>query len=175
MSAFIEEIVKNKNLKGKAKVETLSKAILDGKIKLDDLIKAASNLKGAEKGTCIESLEFATKTNPEISNLKCFNFVVMCLADDAPRVKWEAAKVIGNIARLYKTKLDDAINGLLINTKHSGTVVRWSAAYALGEIVLCKTKRNSDLIPAIEAIVKREDNNAINKIYLATFKKLEKV
>lgn len=168
----IEEILKDKSLKAKGKVEELSKALLEGKIKMDDVIKAAENAKDSEKGTCIESLEFATRTKPEISTLKCFHFAVKCLADKAPRVKWEAAKVIGNIARLYKTKLDDAIHRLLVNTEDPGTVVRWSAVYALSKILACKTKRNADLIPAIEAIIKREENKAIKKMYLAGLKNI---
>jgi HEAT repeat protein len=109
---------------------------------------------------------------PQLSTLNCFDFAVKCLGDKAPRVKWEAAKVIGNIAGLYKTKLDDAINGLLVNTEHSGTVVRWSAAYALSKIIACKTKRNADLIPAIEAIIKREENKAIKKMYAVGLKNI---
>jgi hypothetical protein len=170
----IEVILKDRTLKSKAKVEAISKAVLNGKIKTDNLIKLASKMKDAEKGTCVESIEFATRAKPEISNQKCLNFAVACLADDAPRVKWEAAKVIGNIAHLYKTKLDDAIGGLLINTEYPGTVVRWSTAHALSKILELKTKHNNDLIPAIEAILKREEDHAIKKIYLAALKKEQK-
>lgn len=170
----IEEILKDKTLKSKAKVEAIASAIIKAEIKIDDLIKIAMASKTAEKGTCIESIELATKTNPEISNQKMFDFVVKCLEDDVPRVKWESAKVIANIAELYKTKLDSAINLLLVNTEHDGTVVRWSAAQALGKILLCKTKRNIELLPAIEAILKREENNAIQKIYAKSLKQFAK-
>jgi hypothetical protein len=170
----IEAILKDKSLKAKSKVEAISKAVLNGKITTDDLIKIASGLKGAEKGTCIESLEFATRTKPDIAKQKCLTFAVKNLQDDAPRVKWESAKVIGNIASLFKTKLDDAISGLLVNTEDPGTVVRWSAAGALSKILMLKTKHNTDLIPAIEAILKREEDNAIKKIYLAGLKKAQK-
>lgn len=170
----IEAILKDKGVKAKGKVEAISKAVLSGKIKVDDLIKIASKLKDSEKGTCVESLEFATRTKPEIANQKCWTFAVKCLQDEAPRVKWEAAKVIGNIAPSFKTKLDDAINGLLVNTEYSGTVVRWSAAHALSKILVLKTKHNTDLIPAIEAILKREDDNAIKKIYTTSLKKIQK-
>lgn len=170
----IEEILKDKSLKSKAKVEAIASAIINEEIKIDELIKIAIASKTAEKGTCIESMEFATKTNPEISNQKMFDFVVKSLEDDAPRVKWESAKVIANTAELYKTKLDGAINLLLINTEHTGTVVRWSAAQALSKILLCKTKRNTELITVIEAILKREENNAIQKIYAKSLKQLAK-
>lgn len=169
----IEAILRDKGIKSKAKVMAISKEILNGKIKIEDLIKTASKHTGAEKGTCVESLEFATRSKPEIADQKCLTFAVKCLQDEAPRVKWEAAKVIGNIAPLFKTKLDTAISGLLINTEDSGTVVRWSAAHALCKIIALKTKHNADLIPAIESIVKREDDNAIKKIYLTCVKKAQ--
>jgi HEAT repeat protein len=80
--------------------------------------------------------------------------------------------VIGNIAPLYPGKLKEAISNLLINTEHPGTVVRWSAAFALGEIVKMNTTLNKDLVPAIESICKREEKNSIRKIYLAALKKI---
>jgi HEAT repeat protein len=115
----------------------------------------------------VEAIEFATKAKPEIATPECLKFVTETLLDKAPRVKWESARVIGNIAHLYPAKLDKAIANLLTNSEFPGTVVRWSAAYALGEIVKLGTKRNKDLIPAVEAIIRRESDNAIRKIYLA--------
>lgn len=171
----IEGLLKDKTIKSKEKVAALSKAILTEKIKIGNVIKVASKAKGAEKGNCVEALEFATRSNPDISNQKCFDFVVQCLEDEAPRIRWEAAKVIGNIAGMYKTKLDSAIKGLLINTEYPGTVVRWSAAHALCKIIAHKTSHNTDLVPAIEAIFKLEEDNAIKNIYLAGLRKVQKI
>jgi HEAT repeat protein len=168
----IKTILADKNLKAKPKVEAISKMLLDKKITLSELIKIAKLSKDKEKGTCIESLEFATRTKPDIASLPLLDFVTETLADDAPRVKWESAKVIGNIAHLFPTKLDNAIGNLLTNSEYSGTVVRWAAAFALGEIVKLKTKHNKDLIPAIEAIIKRDEDNAIKKIYQKALKKV---
>jgi HEAT repeat protein len=92
------------------------------------------------------------------------------LTEKAPRIKWESAKVVGNIAHLYPDKLDEAIKNLLINSEHTGTVVRWSAAFALGQIIKLRTSRNRNLIPAIESICKREEKNSIKKIYIAALK-----
>ena len=94
------------------------------------------------------------------------------LTAKAPRVKWESAKVVGNIAHLYPAKLDTAIMHLLANTNHDGTVVRWSAAFALGEILKLKTKHNSSLLSRIEKICDQEEKNSIKKIYQAAIKKL---
>jgi hypothetical protein len=41
----------------------------------------------------------------------------------------------------------------------------------LGEIVKLKTKHHRDLIPAVEALIRREEDNAIKKIYAAALKK----
>jgi hypothetical protein len=169
---MIEEILHNKQLKAKAKVESISKLLVTEKITSDELIKVAKSLQAPEKATCIEAIEFATKTKPEVATLACLKFVTQTLTDEAPRVKWESAKVIVNIAKLFPSKLDEAIKNLLVNTEYSGTVVRWSAAQALGAILKLKTKHNKNLVPEIEAINKREEDNAIKKIYLKALKNI---
>jgi HEAT repeat protein len=170
----IQEVFNNKTLKQKAKVEQLAKLLTDGRVDLNKLIAFAEKSADTEKATCIGALEFATRQKPGIADEKCLMYVSKKLADDAPRVKWESAKVLGNIAHLYPTKLSTAIGNLLINSEYSGTVVRWAAAFALGEILKLKTKHNKDLLPAIEAISKREQDNAIRKKYLDALKKVKK-
>ena len=92
----------------------------------------------------------------------------------APRVKWESARVIGNIAHLFPAELNKAISNLLTNSEYNGTVVRWASAYALGEILKLKTKHNKDLLPAIESICKREEDNGVKKKYFEAIKKMKK-
>ena len=90
-------------------------------------------------------------------------------------IKWESAKVVGNVAHHYPEKLDEAIGNLLVNSEHAGTVVRWSAAYALSQIIKIKTSRNKELIPTIESICEREEKNSIKKIYLEALKKSKEI
>lgn len=170
----IKELVADKAIKAKEKTETISRALLDGSISMKDVIEFAAKGKDPVKATCIESIEFATKQNPEIANERVLAFVTQTLTEKAPRVKWESAKVVGNIAHLFPSDLDKAISNLLVNTEHSGTVVRWSAAYALGEILKLKTKHNKELLPAVEAICEREEKNSIRKIYLSAIKAIKK-
>lgn len=170
----IGELLKDKVLKPKDKTEAISQLLLDGKLGPKDLIEFAAGEKDAAKATCIEALEYATKQTPSIADLGVLLFVTKSLTEKAPRIKWESAKVIGNIAQLFRTSLDEPISNLLANSAHDGTVVRWSAAFALGEIVKLKTAHNNDLIPAIEAICEREEKNSIKKIYLAALKALQK-
>lgn len=168
----IAKILDDKLVKPKEKTEALSKLLLGKNITIKDLIKIAKNAKDPVKATCIEVMEYATKSDPSIANTDCLNFAVESLNEKAPRIKWESAKVIGNIAQCFPDKLDVAVKNLLVNTEHSGTVVRWSAAYALGQILLTKNKHSKKLIPAIEAICKREEKNSIKKIYQAALKKI---
>lgn len=168
---MFEELLNDKIKKPKEKTELLSQMLLSNPKILDELIKFAGSAKDPVKATCIEAMEFTSKSNPEIISLACLDFVSKTLKEKAPRVKWESAKVIGNIAHLYPNHLDEAIVNLLVNTEHSGTVVRWSAAYALAQIIKLKSKHNQQLIPAIESICEREEKNSIKKIYLEALKK----
>jgi HEAT repeat protein len=170
----IDELFKDKAIKPKEKTETISKWILDKSLALDELIAFAEKQKDPAMGTCIEAIEFATKQNAHIADETVWDFVSKTLSAKAPRVKWESAKVIGNIAHLFPSKLDKALDNLLGNTKHEGTVVRWSAAFALGEILKLKTKHNKTLLPALESICDKEEKNSIQKIYLNAFKKISK-
>lgn len=170
----IADLLNDKSLKPKAKTETLSSWIINNKITVDELIEFAKKAKDPAKATCIEALEFITKQNPSMANKNCFDFVSESLQAKAPRVKWESARVIGNTAHLFPDNLNVAIGNLLINTEHEGTVVRWSAAFALGEILKLKTNLNKELIPAFEAIIDREEKNSIKKIYLDAIKKSKK-
>ena len=172
MTMDLQELFNDKSLKPKEKTERLSKWILESPKNVDVLIDFSKASKDPIKSTCIESLEYATRSNPDIFSVAVLDFVTKTLTEKAPRIKWESAKVVGNIAHLYPDKLDEAIKNLLVNSEHSGTVVRWSAAFALGQIIKIKTSRNKDLISAIESICKREEKNSIKKIYLDALKKV---
>jgi hypothetical protein len=171
---IIDSIINDKSLKPKEKTEAISRLILDNPLVVNELVSYATSTKDPVKATCIEALEFATNSNPDIATKECFDFVTDSLTAKAPRVKWEAARVVGNIASLFPAHLEKAIINLLINTEHPGTVVRWSAATALGQIIKLKTGNNKELIPAIEAITEREEKNSIRKIYLDALKKIRK-
>ena len=169
----LDIILSDKSIKPKEKTEKLSQLLLTKAMSVNDLLVFADSQKDPAKATCIEAVEYATKQKPDLADLKVLDFVTKSLASKAPRVKWESAKVIGNIAHLFSDKLDSPITGLLNNTEHSGTVVRWSSAFALGEILKLKTIHNSDLLPAIEQICENEEKNSIRKIYLEAIKKVK--
>lgn len=162
----LDELFKDKALKPKEKTDFLAKGLLEKSLDIETLLLYAQKGKDAVKATCIEALEFATKENPNIATEAVLAFVTQTLTEKAPRVKWESAKVVGNIARLFPTQLDEAVGNLLKNSHHEGTVVRWSAAYALGEILKLRTALNEELLPAVQEILEREEKDSIRKIYL---------
>ncbi|MBL7931621.1 MAG: hypothetical protein JNL60_06960 [Bacteroidia bacterium] len=169
----ISRLLVDKTIKAKEKTELLSSWILEHKVKIEDVVDFAKTAKDPVKATCIEAFEFATRQKPEVADKTVFEFVTESLAAKAPRVKWESAKVVGNTAHLFTGRLDGTIVGLLDNTEHEGTVVRWSSAFALGQIIKLKTKYNKELLPSVEAILEREEKNSIKKIYFDALKKIK--
>lgn len=131
---MVATILKDKSLKTKEQVLVLAENILATNISINDVVSYALEAKDSETANCIEALEFVTKQQANCLSNDHFNFVVNCLNHKAPRIKWESAKVIGNTAFNHQNQLEKALVHLLLNTEHEGTVVRWSAAFAIGEI-----------------------------------------
>ena len=170
----LQELFEDKSIKVKAKAAQIGDCLLNGELHMNELLIFAEKQKAANKATCIEGLEYATKKNIQITDERLFIFVVNSLKVDEPRVKWESAKVVGNVARLYPDHLAAAIENLLLNTENPGTVVRWATAYALAEILKLKTNHNEALITRIEKLGEQEEDNGVKKKYLDALKRVKK-
>jgi|SRR5690606_12839780 len=170
----IEKVFSDKTIKSKSKVSTIGEWLINGDLPMDELIAFAERQNSVDKATCIEAVEFATKKIPTIADENLFTYVIKALKDDESRVKWESAKVIGNVAKLFPMQLDKAIDNLLPNAVNAGTVVRWATAYALAEILKLKTDNNTKLLPNIEALCEKEEDNGVKKKYLDALKKVNK-
>lgn len=170
----IEEVFQDKTIKAKQKVSIIGDWLMNNQLPIDELLAFADTQKTVNQTSCIEAIEYATKTNATIANENVLEYVIHTLGGNEPRLKWESAKVIGNIAHLYPNNLDKAIEYLLTNTNHEGTVPRWATAYALGEILKLKTKHNTTLLPKIERLVETEENNGVKKKYTDALKKVMK-
>lgn len=170
----IEELFRDKTIKAKGKVKTLGEWLLNGELPLDELLVYAEKQKVADKATCIEAMEFATKKTPTLADDNAFSYVIKALKSDEPRVKWESSKVIGNTAKIFPNQLSQAIQNLLLNTENTGTVVRWATAYALAEILKLKTENNKELLPKIEALCENEQDNGVKKKYIDAIRKVKK-
>lgn len=170
----LEEIFKDKTIKAKAKVAQIGEWLLNGELPTDELLAFAETQNAVNKATCIESLEYATKKKPEMADESVFVFATKALKEEEPRIKWESAKVIGNIAKLFSGDLSKSIDGLLKNAENNGTVVRWASAGALGEILKLKTAHNVKLLPQLEKLAEKEEDNGVKKKYLDAIKKAKK-
>ena len=169
----IEEVFRDKSIKAKGKVAMIGEWLLQRELTLDELMGYAERQKAIDKATCIEAIEYATKKDPSISDDYLMAYVIETLADDEPRVKWESAKVIGNIIQYYPEQVGAAIDALLLNIPGGGTVVRWACAYALAEILKLATDHNKLLVPKVKELCEQEEDNGVRNKYLAAFKKLK--
>lgn len=168
----IESIFSDKSIKPKQKTEMIASWLANQSLPVDELLAFASSQKDPIKATCIEALEFVTKENPAFADEMVLDFAIRSLQEKAPRIKWESAKVIGNIATQFPSLASKAIPNLLVNAKFDGTVVRWSSAFALGEILKLKLKNHAELLQTIEKLRDEETKTSIQKIYQAAIKKV---
>jgi len=170
----INEVLNDKTLKAKGKVTLLGDWLIKGQLPVEELLACAEKQKGTQKATCIETLEYATKKQPVLGSESLLAFVTETLKDEEPRIKWESAKVIANIATLFPDQSEKAIPSLLLNAENKGTVVRWATASALVEIIRSKAGTNKKLLSKIKLLVEKEEDNAVKKKYLALLKTVKK-
>lgn len=169
----LEETFKDKTIQAKGKVSTIGEWLTNNEMPVEELLAYAEKQKAIDKATCIEAVEYATKKVPTLADESLLDYVTKALKDEEPRVKWESAKVIGNVAKLFPTQLDKAIKNLLANAENNGTVVRWATAHALAEILKLKTDNNIKLLPKIEQLCEKEEGNGVKKKYIDAIKKVK--
>lgn len=160
----------DKRLSAKQRASELAVQLERRGLSVDELAHFAASAKDPIKATCLEALELATRTAPERATPAVFELATQALSAKAPAVKREAGRVIGNTAQLFPKLFGPAITALLANTDHEGTVVRWSAAFALGEILKLGTPHNKSLIPGAKRIMDVEEKDSIRKIYAKALK-----
>lgn len=168
------DCLRDKSLTVKQKTELLSRWLLANVDQVDRLVAFAAKTTDVTKATCLQAFEYATRVDQEVGSQACFDLAASALGEPAPRVKWEAAKVVGNIARSHPKRLRKAIDNLLANATHDGTVVRWSAAFAIGECIKLASSHNARLVPAAEALCARERDNAVRNHYVRALKTVAK-
>lgn len=152
----------------------ISQAILKDHKLISQVKDGLSEGSKIEKGVLMEALEYASKEDPSIAENIIDTVIEYLDYIDSPRVKWEGARVIANISQRYPEKTAKAIDKLILNTTDKGTVVRWSAAFALGEITKYNLKARATLVPKIEAILKKEQNNGVKNVYLKALKIIQR-
>ena len=145
-------------------MKSLAEGLLKGTLEPAACARALSKLDEVDRATVVESFESATRTRPELVDGNLFNKLVECLADSAPRVRWEAARTIANTAAQHPTHLGRAAQALLANTTHAGKVVRWATAQALAAI-LRAGHTDDDLEARVRKASTSEQDNGVRAIY----------
>lgn len=159
----LSEILNKTTLKSKEKNQKISAALLSGELSEKSLLEFAAQARDVDRATLMEAAEYTTKSNPDFGSIHLLQFAGEQLSSEAPRVVWESSRVIGNLCRKYSDAALKLTPRLAANTEHEGTVVRWSTAYALSQILIqTKDKRLSELMRNIS---KKEKENSIRKIY----------
>ncbi len=162
-------LIRSSDQQPKSLAESISLALLQDPHLLDELAVSLEEGDKVEKGILMEAVEFATKTTPSLVNSQ-IDLIARYLDDPAPKVKWEAARIMANVASIFPIKITGAIPQLLLNTKDPGTVVRWSAAYALCEIAKHNLKVRPELMNHFNHIIKTERNSGVRNVYIRAVK-----
>lgn len=168
----IQEILKLKE-KPKQKLILLAKTLTEEKSAMNELINCFDKVSDSEKGYLMEAVEYVTKENPKFAK-NCLDFIIAHINDKAPRIKWEACRIIGNVAQKFPDEVKEALPKLLENTRDKGTVVRWSAAFALTEIAKSNPELQKELTAKFSEIVKKESNKGVRNIYLKYLKNFDR-
>lgn len=163
MNPGIAEMLASK-LTAKQKARALADALSNGTLEPSAFVKSIPTLSDPELATVVESLEGATRKKPELVDAKLFQVLVKCLAHSAPRVRWEAARTVGNVAGQHSERLGTAVDALLTNTTDDGTVVRWATAQALTAI-LRVGHSGKDLPERMRDLAAGEEDDGVRAVY----------
>lgn len=170
----LEELFADRTMKVKDRSAQLHGMLGENRLDQTALITFAEKADAAAKATCIEALEYATKKKPEFLTGAALDFCLRSLQDKEPRVKWESARVIANTIHLFPDRAEEAVAALMPNTSFDGKVVRWATAHGLARVITMRKSLNGELVPKVNAILKKEEENSIRKIYEAAIKKATK-
>ena len=165
-------ILTNKAYKAKEKTQLLCEGLLGNTLQLSDFIAEIQVVKDASKAICIEALAHAAEKSPKILTEEALFVLIECLSSKAARVKWESARAIGYTLSNYPHQVDYALEHLVPHMNDEGTVVRWSIAFALGEIVKMNTLQTLSLRSLLEQQIEKEEKKSIQKIYQQALKKV---
>jgi hypothetical protein len=161
---IIEQILKSKR-RQKEKVTLLAEKVRKDKKLVAQLVECFEVGTVAEKGHCMEAMQYISKDEPEIV-LPHIDFVVDHFGDSGARVKWEVAEIIHNVAQRYPEKVTKAVPKLLASIDDRSTVARWSVAYALTEIATNSPRLQKELILKFKEILQKEKNHGVRNVYI---------
>ena len=170
------EAILRSDLKPKEKQTKLLEAVCSEKITDAEFMEFFVAANDTDKGACADVLEYVCEKRPELLALH-IDLLITYINYKSPKVKWGVPKAIGNMAKKYPDEAAKAVPNLLKNaveSKENTTVIRWCAAYGLAEIAKNSKKAQTELIPRMTELAKKETNNGVRNVYLKALKSIEK-
>jgi hypothetical protein len=171
----IEHILHSKD-KPKCKQAAFGDAILSFEITLADFFSFFQSGKDSDKGACADALKYISAKNPALL-APYLDILIEYINHPLPRVKWGVPEAIGNLAKDFPGEVEIAIPNLLKNTtadEKNSTVIRWCAAYSLGQIARYNPVAREKLIPIFIDLINQEQNAGVKNVYIKAMKAINK-
>jgi HEAT repeat protein len=169
---MLKDILSQK-LKPKEKTRQLVEYLQTEPYAVNELQDFWKTARDPDRGALMSAVTGIVAKNPEFVS-DFLDFVMEQIVHKAPRVRWESSEIVGYVSKAYPDKVLEAIPSLLENTKYEGTVVRWSAAFALSKIAQNIPETRESLLPKINRVLEYETNNSIRNIYLSALREISK-
>ena len=167
----VEEILRS-NIKTKEKQLKLVEVVLSNRIPIGELIAFFEAASDVNKGTCADAMKHISAAKPVILE-PYIHILIRYINYPAPRVKWGIPEAIGNMAKEYPKQAAVAIPYLLVNTsdnKMNTAVIKWCAAFALGEIAKYNSETRIYLLPIFNNLINNEQNTGVKNVYRKAIK-----
>ncbi len=157
---MLGEMFGDKSLKPKQKSAQLVVAIVDRQLTFAQIAAYAQSARLPEQATLMEALVQAVQQKPALADESWLDFAIAGLCNPkAPRLQWEAATLISELAKQCPQQAVRAIPMLERNLS-GGTVVRWSVATAL-----CAMPRDAAMTAKLTALWESEQESGVKNVY----------
>ena len=168
----LDEILKSKSIKENERTEILVELITEKSKVLESIYNNLDELPEKTIASVIEAIEKANKTANIDLEERWFDFALIKLKSSSSRLVWESAQLIGNLIHNFPNRAIEAFESLLTLSTHSGTVVRWSAAFAISEIAPYIESNKQFWRNKLETAMTQESKRSILKHYINALHKI---
>lgn len=168
------QVLGDKTLKGVARRQAAIAEIMSDDNAIAEIEANLPNINEKLLATFLEAVEEITNKKMKPLGVNYLRLAISNVSSDSNSCRREASRIVGNMASDFPTEVSDAIESLIANSKDEGTVVRWSAAYALSRIVVLQPYADSALLQRVETICQSEEDNGVRGQYEKALKKLRK-
>ena len=168
------ELFQDKTLKATQKRKVIIDALVKKELSIEDVKKSCDILKDKELAIILEAIEEITNKGYMEADIKYLLFAQDYILSHHNAIKRESSRIIGNLAVQFPDNLENAINCLIENTRHEGTVVRWGSAYALSRIIVLPQFANTALYETLMSIAEKETESGVKNQYVKALKKAKK-